>query len=479
MEYAEEYAVSVELFNPKAISDNICGQETKPTRTKQYIFDPKELVHTEHNKYALHRTFASYTCDSMVATMESGYKLWCSPSSTSYAGMACMAESHSYLKVSDSAFLPTGPDIEGMNHLSQLGREKHNNCTLCEEVLRSYQLMDTKASRRRFNATTEIAKTNITTTDTWFLKTAAVIAETRMKGENPSLVDVWTGPFNVSQGLFYLAAFLSILAAYFLRRKHTLTSGKRYGMKDCKAIASPLVCILLVLISIILPFDSRLWAKDEVRDGFRFHQSSSAPLRIDDANYLLHYARKMYAKGGAFVWDALAAATVARRLLHAGQPDKMLMREGGLLYQAIVDYNQYLVNVVEAVPEIDPTPYTYVLKGCPQHMDNSYSHLAARILEPILPSGRNFGFNELDLLVDMNPYRVLASFPEVSSRHYRKKVLIDVGTNGFMGSAKALLDMHAPYMSFDEVHMFEPHSMDMDVPNLYSTQSNITYHRKG
>lgn len=85
-----------------------------PTRSKHYIHDAKVLAKVTKNTYAFRRTFEYYRCEAMVATMTSGYKLECSPSTTSYAGLACIAESHSFLKVRDPFFFPTGPDLVGV-----------------------------------------------------------------------------------------------------------------------------------------------------------------------------------------------------------------------------------------------------------------------------------------------------------------------------------------------------------------------------
>lgn len=173
--------------------------------------------------------------------------------------------------------------------------------------------------------------------------------------------------------------------------------------------------------------------------------SSLNALRVNDANKMMNYAKLMYERGGESVWDALAYVTVAHLLLHAGEPSDLFMKPDGLLYKAIIYDNKYLARAIAAAPQEYPSECKYLLKNCPQHLDQNYAHISMNQLEPIPPDLRSLGFHELNhelnILVDMSPYRVLASFDEVSSRHYRKKILIDIGMNGFYGSAKHLLDI--------------------------------------
>lgn len=63
-------------------------------------------------------------------------------------------------------------------------------------------------------------------------------------------------------------------------------------------------------------------------------------------------------------------------------------------------------------------------------------------LEPVYTSLRNWMFTESQVLIDFGPYRTLVSFPAVRERLVRsrcKRVLIDVGANGFFASPKYLL----------------------------------------
>lgn len=495
MEYPDAYRPSVEKFKPESIADHICGNGTQPTRSKDYVNSPEDFGEVKYNEYALKRTLASYKCEQMVATMASGFKLDCLPSTISYEGMSCMSEAHSILTVRDPAFWPVAPDIEEMKELSRTARKRHNNCTVCEDILSSYRKLNKVVGvRTPFDATTAPAQTNVTIIDPFNFKSIAINVED--KGQTATLVELLAA---AAAGHRHQEAAASLLLCLFPATilSAVIASWKRStkGSKGSKGSARwkysyqmvmiLVFCVLLVK-SILSLFNSSTfgWTNAPVASepgSFSYLSSSSnstSPLRVDDARYLLQYARSRYAEGGEIsVWDALAATTVARRLLYGGEPYSMLMRKGGLLYEAIVDYNKYLAVLVDAAPQEYPSKYTYTLKECPRHMDKSYAELAIHSLEPILPDLRNHAFQELHLQADMSPYRVLASFSEVSSRKYGKKILLDVGTNGFMGSSKELLDMHAPFLKFDEVHLFEPRGQGMDVPDFYKGQSNITYHQ--
>lgn len=79
-------------------------------------------------------------------------------------------------------------------------------------------------------------------------------------------------------------------------------------------------------------------------------------------------------------------------------------------------------------------------------------------LEPIEPDLRNFFFHETGYPIVLRGYRLLPSLPSFVRASYRRTVLIDVGTNGFLASPKALLDAYAPYLLFDDVVLIEPHA---------------------
>lgn len=80
-------------------------------------------------------------------------------------------------------------------------------------------------------------------------------------------------------------------------------------------------------------------------------------------------------------------------------------------------------------------------------------------LEPVYTSLRNWMFTEASNLIDFGPYLPLVAFPEVRNLIIQKgqdtgrRILIDVGANGFFASPKYLLDSYTPYLPFTHVIM--------------------------
>jgi hypothetical protein len=103
----------------------------------------------------------------------------------------------------------------------------------------------------------------------------------------------------------------------------------------------------------------------------------------------------------------------------------------------------------------------------------------AKKLEPIYTSVRNLMFHEAAILIDFGPYIPLVSFSSVRKQvrsQYKKRVLIDVGANGFFASPKYLLDSYSIYLPFTDAIMIEPEPhFSASVPKAYSTRYNISY----
>ena len=98
-------------------------------------------------------------------------------------------------------------------------------------------------------------------------------------------------------------------------------------------------------------------------------------------------------------------------------------------------------------------PPTFTVHGKPQ-----WKHLAQQ-LEPVYTSVRNWMFTEAQALIDFSPYRPLVAFPEVQNYLATtpcRRVLVDVGANGFFASPKYLLDSYAVYAPFTHAVMIEP-----------------------
>lgn len=100
-------------------------------------------------------------------------------------------------------------------------------------------------------------------------------------------------------------------------------------------------------------------------------------------------------------------------------------------------------------------------------------------LEPVYSSMRNWMFTEASNLIDFGPYRTLLSFPQVRQQLQQsrcRRVLIDVGANGFYASPKYLLDSYAFHIPFTDAIMIEPEPhFSAEVPPSYSSKYNITH----
>mmetsp|Transcript_3919 Transcript_3919/g.8837 ORF Transcript_3919/g.8837 Transcript_3919/m.8837 type:complete len:578 (-) Transcript_3919:150-1883(-) len=117
----------------------------------------------------------------------------------------------------------------------------------------------------------------------------------------------------------------------------------------------------------------------------------------------------------------------------------------------------------------------------PVHAKRRWVHLA-QSLEPVYSSVRNWMFTESQNLIDFSPYRPLVACADVRQKllsdgaEGRRRVLVDVGANGFFASPKYLLDSYAPYLPFTDAIMIEPvpHFLGA-VPEPYKKRYNITH----
>ena len=132
----------------------------------------------------------------------------------------------------------------------------------------------------------------------------------------------------------------------------------------------------------------------------------------------------------------------------------------------------YTTQLNQFIPMAFPPTFTV-------HSKPQWRHLA-QSLEPVYTSVRNWMFTEAQALIDFSPYRPLVAFPEVqsylSASPQRRRVLIDVGANGFFASPKYLLDSYAPYAPFTHAIMIEPEPhFSATVPRPYMQRYNITF----
>lgn len=81
-------------------------------------------------------------------------------------------------------------------------------------------------------------------------------------------------------------------------------------------------------------------------------------------------------------------------------------------------------------------------------------------------------------LIDFGPYRPLVAESEARSVIKKKdrRILIDVGANGFFASPKYLLDSYQPYLPFTHAIMVDPEPhFSASIPSAYSEKYNITF----
>ena len=196
------------------------------------------------------------------------------------------------------------------------------------------------------------------------------------------------------------------------------------------------------------------------------------PRRVKDVKGYIEKANNAATSGN--ILEALCWAGNARILFSAAKPQKMKLP----LYESILLYQTLLQKVILDEP-MDALNYRFRIKTCPPHLSREYMHEVAE-MEPILPNGRNIDWREFGNLISFNPYRPLMSFPSVQSRKYRKRVLLDVGANGFAASPKQIMDNYGAFnATFDEVVMFEPDIDGMQyIPKCYKESANITFHRQ-
>eukprot|EP01035_Chromulina_nebulosa_P018617 gene18617-24348_t len=100
-------------------------------------------------------------------------------------------------------------------------------------------------------------------------------------------------------------------------------------------------------------------------------------------------------------------------------------------------------------------------------------------IEPVFSSLRNLMFTESLNLIDFGPYRPMVALNNVKNdiiKHKRRRVLIDVGANGFFASPKYLLDSYSIYLPFTHAIMIEPEPhFSATVPDEYLKNYNITF----
>lgn len=108
-----------------------------------------------------------------------------------------------------------------------------------------------------------------------------------------------------------------------------------------------------------------------------------------------------------------------------------------------------------------------------------WSYLSQEI-EPIYTSLRNWMHHEADSTIDFGPYIPLVAFQEVRAvlqkKPHSRRVLIDIGANGFFASPKYLLDSYAVHLPFTHAIMVDPEPhFPATVPKSYQNRYNISF----
>jgi len=115
------------------------------------------------------------------------------------------------------------------------------------------------------------------------------------------------------------------------------------------------------------------------------------------------------------------------------------------------------------------------------NMKKTWSHIPQNQFEPIYSSLRNWMFHEASSLIDFGPYRPLVAFDSARKTIQTKcprRVLVDVGANGFFASPKYLLDSYSVYLPFTDAIMIEPEPhFSASIPPIYSKRYNISFHQ--
>lgn len=84
-------------------------------------------------------------------------------------------------------------------------------------------------------------------------------------------------------------------------------------------------------------------------------------------------------------------------------------------------------------------------------------------------------------LIDFGPYLPLVAFKQVretllTAQPPPRRLLIDVGANGFFASPKYLIDSYAPFLPFTHVIMIEPEPhFSATIPKAYAKRYNVTF----
>ena len=173
---------------------------------------------------------------------------------------------------------------------------------------------------------------------------------------------------------------------------------------------------------------------------------------------LLHGDTKTTGNKGITIWNVKSIDFIALQ----GCYMKLYIESFGKMYTKQLN---------EFIPMAFPPTFEVQSKENWKHLSHT--------LEPIYTSLRNWMFTEVGSLIDFGPYRPLVAEYEVRKKiklNNKKRILIDIGANGFYASPKYLIDSYSPYLPFTNVIMVEPEPhFSASVPKIYSDRYNITF----
>lgn len=175
----------------------------------------------------------------------------------------------------------------------------------------------------------------------------------------------------------------------------------------------------------------------------------------------------------SFDWPLMQRVDSVRCNLNAAKPTATAFP---LLLRAIRILDHGLKNLLQIAPESAPISQNNMLRQCPR-VKRRWINLTDYI-EPILPTGRNLAYREFGHLTNFAPYVRLVTFPSVRQAiEASRRVLIDVGSNGFAASTKQLLDGYAAYLPFTHSYSFDDHDDTSQIPAEYN-QTRVIFEQR-
>uniref|UniRef100_A0A7S3U8I6 Uncharacterized protein n=1 Tax=Picocystis salinarum TaxID=88271 RepID=A0A7S3U8I6_9CHLO len=177
----------------------------------------------------------------------------------------------------------------------------------------------------------------------------------------------------------------------------------------------------------------------------------------------------------AGIWELISDVSTIRCELSAAVPQAHVSE---LLKESILLYDKLFINALKFEQGNIQAPISdrFLIEKCPSHLNLQYMDMISG-MEPILEIGRNLAYREMGTLISFFPYRHLFTFDSVREKaRHQRRVLLDVGANGFTASPKQLFDMYGAYLPFHDVIMIDPHQEDMErIPSFYLSKANFTF----